>query len=201
MVPAQPRMRSRGVRPSGTIRSWHLGDKTIRNTQNSIREDYFIQSLIANKYSISTCRNCSVTLSRVRLLWVVPGALPCHHIPNFLQRNESRGWAEAGFKRTNQQHLPVPQRRPWHRGTTHLLLGKDPGRFRSKYTSGGVWGGFWSNGRDGHKEKRRENDVNIKDQSRCGGRGGKREAAEPELAAELGIKALVYIINNESITN
>lgn len=62
-----------------------------------------------------------------------------------------------------------------------------------------VRGGFWSNGRDGHKEVRRENDVNFKDQSRCGDRGGKRQAAEP--AAELGIKAIVYTINEELTTN
>lgn len=55
--------------------------------------------------------------------------------------------------------------------------------------------------RDGHKEVRRENDVSIWDQSRWGGRGRKREAAEPQPAAELGIKAVVYNINNELTTN
>ena len=55
--------------------------------------------------------------------------------------------------------------------------------------------------RDGHKGVRREKDVTIRDQSRWGGWGGKREAAELEPAAEPGIKAVVYIINNEWTSN
>jgi len=54
---------------------------------------------------------------------------------------------------------------------------------------------------EGTDARKGEADVSIQDQSRCGDRGGKREAAGPEPAAELGIKAVVYIINNESITN
>lgn len=51
------------------------------------------------------------------------------------------------------------------------------------------------------RKLRRENDVSIWDQSRWGGQGRKREAAELQPAAELGIKAVVYNINNELTTN
>lgn len=60
--------------------------------------------------------------------------------------------------------------------------------------------GILEQGRDGHEDLRRENDANVKDQSSRGGRGGKGEAAELEPAAELGFRAVVYTINNESIT-